>query len=53
MLSDVEFRNMMNEIKHSFDNLEYNLNTITLGKVLNRMGFPENWYNITNITKKV
>ena len=53
LLSDVEFRNMMNEIKHTLDNLEYNLKTISIGKVLDRMGFPENWYNITNITRKV
>ena len=53
LLSDVEFRNMMNEIKHTLDNLEYNLKTISIDKVLDRMGFPENWYNITNITRKV
>ena len=53
LLSDVEFRNMMNEIKHALDNLEYNIKTIPLGKVLDRMGFPENWYNLTNITRKV
>ena len=53
LLSDIEFRNMMNEIKHAIDNLEYNLKTISLGKVLDRMGFPKNWYNLTNITRKV
>ena len=53
MLTDVEFKNLMNEIKHAIDNLEYNLNTIGIDKVLDRMGFPENYYQLTNITKKV
>ena len=53
LLSDVEFKNMMNEIKHTLDNLEYNLKTISIGKVLDRMGFPENWFNLANITRKV
>ena len=53
MLSDLEFKNMMLEIKHSVDNLEYNLKTISIEKVLDRMGFPENWYQIVNITRKV
>ena len=53
LLTEVEFRNMMNEVKHAFDNLEYNLKTISIDKVLDRMGFPENYYQLTNITKKV
>ena len=53
MLTDVEFKNLMNEIKHAIDNLEYNLNTIGIDKVLDRMGFPENYYQLINITKKV
>lgn len=53
MLTSVEFKNMINEIKHAMDNLEMNLKTITIGKVLDRMGFPENYYQLVNITKKV
>lgn len=53
MLSDVEFKNMMLEIEHEVENLEYNLKTIPVQKVLDRMGFPENWNQLTNITKKV
>ena len=53
LLTDIEFKNMMNELKHAIDNLEYNLKTINIEKVLDRMGFPENYYQLTNITKKV
>ena len=53
LLTDVEFKNMMNEIKHALDNLEYNLKTIEIGKILDRMGFPENWAQLANISRKV
>ena len=53
LLTDVEFKNMMTEVKHALDNLEYNLKTININKVLDRMGFPENYYQLVNITKKV
>ncbi len=53
MLSDVEFKNMMLEIEHEVENLEYNLKTIPVQKVLDCMGFPKNWNQLTNITKKV
>lgn len=53
MLTENEFKNMMLEIEHCIENLKYNLNTIPIEKVLDRMGFPENWQQLTNITKKV
>ena len=53
MLSDIEFKNMMLEIEHALDNLKYNLHVIDIDKVLDRMGFPENWYQLINITRKV
>lgn len=53
MLKDNEFKNMSLEIEHALDNLEYNLKTIPIGKVLDHMGFPENWTQLANITKKV
>ena len=53
MLQDNEFKDMTLEIEHIIKNLEYNLKTIPIGKVLDRMGFPENWQQIANITKKV
>ena len=53
MLKDNEFKDLTIEIKHILDNLEYNLKTIPIGKVLDKMGFPDNWSQLTNITKKV
>jgi len=53
MLRDNEFKDMVLEIEHALNNLEYNLKTIPINRVLNRMGFPENWIQLANITKKV
>ena len=53
MLKDNEFKDMMLEIELDINNLQYNLKTIPIEKVLDRMGFPENWHQLTNITKKV
>lgn len=53
MLKDNEFKNMSLEIEHAIHNLEYNLKTITINKVLDHMGFPENWQQLANITRKV
>ena len=50
LLTHNEIKNMVLEIEHALDNLEYNLNSIPLSKVLNRMGFPENWKEIANIS---
>lgn len=53
LLTETEFKNLTEEIKHILENLEYNLKTITVDKVLTRMGFPANWQELANITKKV
>lgn len=53
MLKENEFKNMMLEIEHCIENLKYNLKTIPIEKVLDRMGFPENWQQLTHITRKV
>ncbi len=53
LITPTEFKDLVEEIKHVLENLEYNLNTITIVKVLDRMGFPENWQDIMNITRKV
>ena len=34
------------------NNLDYNLHTNPVSKVLDRMGFPENWKEIANIVKE-
>lgn len=49
MLSDDEFSNLMEEIKHNLDNLEMNLSTIKIDKVLDGMGFPKNYYELKKV----
>lgn len=53
MLPNEEVNNMMIEIERAISNLEYNLNSISINKVLERMGFPENYMDIKNINKEV
>ena len=43
LLTHTEMKNLVLEIQHALDNLEYNLKSIPINKVLNEMGFPENW----------
>ncbi len=49
MLSFDEFSNLIEEIKHNLDNLELNLHSIKIDKVLDGMGFPKNYYELKNI----
>lgn len=51
MLSSNEIKNMVIEIEHVLNNLSYNLHSISISKVLDRMGFPSNWNEIANILK--
>ncbi len=53
LLKHDEVTNMVLEIKKQFDNLAYNLRSIPLSKVYNRMGFPGNWEDIADIDEKV
>ncbi len=52
LLSNQEVSNLTEEINHAISNLEYNLKTIPILKVLDRMGFPENWKDIERIKKR-
>ena len=51
MLKYEEFKNLALEIKHAIENLEINLKSIPIDKVLDRMGFPKNWEEIIEIGK--
>ena len=51
LLTHVEMKNLVIEIEHALNNLEYNLRTIPINKVLNEMGFPENWSSIADIER--
>jgi len=52
MLSTEDMKNLISEMGSLLENLEYNLSTITIDKVLDRMGFPYNWREIANIEKR-
>ena len=51
MLNQDEFNNLIEEIKHNLENLELNLHSIKLGKVMDRMGFPTNYYEIKKLNR--
>ena len=52
MLSSDEFSNMIEEVRHNLENLNMNLHSIKIDKVLDRMGFPKNYLDIKNIEVK-
>jgi len=49
MLNCDEFSNLIEEIKNDLSNLEMNLHSISLSKVLDAMGFPQNYYELKNM----
>ncbi len=53
LLNSQDMKNLLEEVDHILKNLEYNLKTIPISKVLDRMGFPENWKELGTIRKKV
>ena len=53
MLSDEEFRLLMREIEYELNILEGKLNSISINKVLDRMGMPTNYKDILDIESGV
>ena len=51
LLDPEEFKNMCIEFDHVIETLSYNLHTIKISSVLNRMGFPLNWMELANIER--
>lgn len=49
MLKDRDFREMINEISYELDTLDGKIEIIPQNKILDKMGFPENWKEIVNI----
>ena len=49
MLSKENFNEMIDEIKHEVNVLDEVVNVVPLQTILNRIGFPNNWYDIKNI----
>lgn len=51
LLSHNEVKDLIIEIEKVLENLEFNLKTVPIGKVLNEMGFPPNWKEIVDIER--
>ena len=49
MLSDREFTDFINEIGYEIDILEGKLFSVETKKILNRIGFPNNWRDILDM----
>ena len=47
MLTKTDFKMMMNEIEYEIDWLSSKLKSIDISKVLYRMGFPDNYRQIS------
>ena len=53
LLDQDKYRSMTIEIENAIRTLDYNLKTIKIDDVLNRMGFPKNWNELANIERSV
>ncbi len=49
MLRDEEFYEMIDEIKREVEILDEKVDTVPLNTILNRIGFPSNWYDIKEL----
>ena len=52
LLQKEEFKSMMIEVENAVTTLDYNLSTISIKAVIERMGFPPNWKEISNIERR-
>ena len=52
VLSNEDVKNLIIELQRTIENLSMNLHSISIDKVLDRMGFPKNWMEIANIEKR-
>ena len=51
MLTADDFKNMTLELDNIIETLNYNLQTIDIMRVLEKMGFPVNWKDLANIER--
>jgi abortive infection bacteriophage resistance protein len=49
MLTQKEFNHMIKEIKNEVEELDEAVDTVPLNNILNRIGFPSNWYEIKDL----
>lgn len=52
MLSKEEFEDMFYQIKYEIDILDSKIDTVPLTTILNKIGFPDNFRDLTNIDKR-
>ena len=53
LLEAEAFKNMSYEIENVIETLNYNLHTIKIDNVLDRMGFPLNWNDLSKIERSI
>lgn len=53
LLDADKFKSMTIEIDNAFRTLDYNLKTIRVDAILDKMGFPVNWKELANIERSV
>ena len=53
LLQPEEFKNMMIEFDNVVNTLNYNLHTIKIDDVLDKMGFPINWKDLAKIERSI
>lgn len=53
LLENEAFKNMSYEIDNVIETLNYNLHTIKIDEVLERMGFPLNWKDLSKIERSI
>ncbi len=49
LLRDDEFNELIDEIKHEVETLDEAIDVVSLESILNKIGFPANWYNIKEL----
>ena len=49
LLRKEEFNELIEEIKHEVEELDEIVDTVSLESILNKIGFPGNWYDIKNL----
>lgn len=50
LLTKDEFKDLVNEISYEVSKLDGRVNTVSIVKILNSCGFPENWEDITELS---
>lgn len=49
MLNEIEFKDFINEIGYEIDVLDGKVDIVSLNSILNKIGFPDNWREISNL----